>query len=169
MEDYENQLIVLLESAMKYNNVSYPQVAKMIAEPGKKPTRQSVFKKTRSGTMKVTTLLRILDELGIELKLTKAGEEVPVRTAEGERVIRTVKGQQYDTKHCCPVANSFYADGENRYHDNRAEELYFDPKTRAHILVHYSDKERVGRKRYPWIEVIVPDKVDECIESYNLK
>lgn len=168
-DSYENQLILLLESAMKYNGVSYPQVAQLLVEDGKKPFRQSVFKKAKSGTMKVTTLLKILDRLGVELKLTKDGKEVPVRSAVGDRTIRTVKGIAYDTKHCCPVANSFYADGENKYRGHQAEELYYDPKTGKYVLVHYCEEGYLWKKKCPWIEVVEEDKVNEYIKQYDMK
>ena len=58
---------------------------------------------------------QILDYLGIDFKIEKDGKEIPVRLPVGERVRKTVKGKMYDTKRCLPVADSFYADGENKY------------------------------------------------------
>ena len=170
MEDsYENQLIVLLESAMKYNGVSYPQIAELLTPDGKEPMRQSIFRKVKTGTLKVVTLLEILDKLGVEVKLEKDGNEIPVKKACGTRVIRTVKGQKYDTKHCCAVANSFYLDGENRYYEHHAEELYFDPCTENYFIVHYVDPDGPWPKKRPWIEVIDSDAVQDRKYVYNLR
>ena len=109
---YADRMISILESAMKYNSISYPQVAEMLTPDGKKPARQSIFKKVKSGTLRATTMLHILDMLGMNVKIEKDGREIPVRLPVGDRVRKTVKGKKYDTKRCLPVANSFYADGK---------------------------------------------------------
>lgn len=168
-DSYDEQLVVLLESAMKYNCVSYPQVAEALASDGKKPARQSIFKKVKSGTLKATALFQILDFLGIDFKIEKDGKEIPVRLPVGERVRKTVKGKMYDTKRCLPVADSFYADGENKYRpeNGRAEELYYEPSEDTYLLVHYSDGRQMKR-RFPWIEILTPDEAETVKFSYQM-
>lgn len=167
---YIDRMISVLESAMKYNGISYPQVAEMLTADGKKAARQSIFKKVKSGTLRATTMLHILDTLGVKMKIEKDGKEIPVRLPAGDRVRKTVKGKKYDTKRCLPVAHSFYADGENKYRpDNgQAEELYYDPSGDEYFLVHYNDGRKMKR-RFPWIEVLTQDEAETVKFAYQMR
>ena len=168
---YTEQLIALVESAMKYNGISYPGLAVMLTDAGKKPARQSIFKKVKSGTLRANALLKALDMLGIEVKLEKDGKEIPVRSAKGDRIKKTVKGVYYDTKRCMPVADSFFPDGKHKYNSSgQAEELYLEPKSGVYLLVHFCDesiKSQMGR-RFPWAEVLTADEAETVKFLYNL-
>ena len=160
-DPYTKRLVELVESAMKYAGVSYPQVAEMLAASGGKPSsRQGIFKKVKSGTIKATDLMELLELLGMKLSvITKNGASVPDQPAAGERVVRIVNGVKYDTKRCCAIANTFYMGKESKYNNHVAEELLYDPEKGQYILVHYDDGKyvrRKGEKRCPWIEVLDP-------------
>lgn len=169
-DPYTKQAVALIEGAMKYAGVSYPQVADMLGQP----SRQALFKKVKNGSMKLTTFMAILHGLGLSIRIEKKnGEVVPIRPAVGDRVRRVVRGHLYDTKHCCPVADNFFQ-GEDgaMYHGHIAEELYYDPETKKYLLVHYSDGAKIkirNRTRFPWVEVIEPEDAQKTIIQFFLK
>lgn len=172
-DPYTKRLIELVENAMKYAGVSYPQVAEMLAASGgKSSSRQGIFKKVKSGTIKATDLMKILELIGMNIRIEAENGLVPDRSAAGERVVRVLKGTKYDTKHCCTIAHSFYANGTDRFREHAAEELYLDPERQQYVLVHYGDEEyerRRGEKKRPWIEIIPKENVDQTIKEYDMK
>ena len=172
-DPYTKRLIQLVEAAMKYAGVSYPRMAEMLsAGSGKPSARQGIFKKVKSGTIKATDLMKALECIGMSLRIESDGMLIPDRNAAGERVVRVLKGDRYDTKRCCPIANSFYRNGADRFQDHAAEEMYFDPEKRRYFVVHYGDERYVrrrGEKKRPWIEIVLEENVDQTIKEYDMK
>ena len=172
-DPYTRRLIEMVEAAMKYAGVSYPQMAEMLsAGSGKPSARQGIFKKVKSGTIKATDLMKALECIGMNLRIESDGTIIPDRSAAGERVVRVLKGERYDTKRCCPIANSFYRNGTDRFQDHAAEEMYCDPEKRRYFIAHYGDGQYVrrrGEKKRPWIEIVPEENVDQIIKEHGMK
>ncbi len=59
--------------------MNYSKTASMIESKGKPMTRQAIFKMVKGGSLRVTTLFKILDALGIKVVFEKDGKVISGR------------------------------------------------------------------------------------------
>lgn len=90
---------------------------------------QQLSSRLSRGSLRLSEFLELMDAIGIDVQLVnrKTGELVKAHIpGEGRRVSQVVDGVAYDTAKCDALANNFFADGENKYSDGVAMELYRD-------------------------------------------
>lgn len=169
-DPYTERVAELMNGLMVFCHTNYSQASAKLIRNGKPMTRQGLWKMVQGGSLKVATLLEVLDAYGVELQFVKDGQPINVKRGVGPRVKRVVKGKSYDTSKCSALANSFYADGVNEYHDHQAEELYVELETDTSLLVHYCDEElaKLGEgKKFPWMEIISSEERAEFVKKYG--
>lgn len=169
-DPYTDRVIDLMDGLFKYCHTNYSQASTKLIRNDKPMTRQALFKMVKGGSLKVSTLLEVLDVYGVELKLVKDGQAISMRRGVGPRVKRVIKGKSYDTGKCCALANSFYEDGVNKFKDHFAEEIYVEPETDVTLMVHYCDEEFAKTeegKKFPWMEVISSEDRAEFVMRHG--
>ena len=138
-----------LETLIDYSKSTIEKVGKIIGKPPKK------FKeRIDDDIFRAREFLQIVEALGFETKYTikATGEVLSLKAArQGHKVVGVVRGVKYNTLQSRPVSNDFYADGENKYHNGRASELYITEDGR-YFLVDYFSWENVPEHIIPLVE-----------------
>lgn len=167
---YRDRVVDLVNGLLLYCNTNYAQASAKMSKVDKPLSRQALWKMVNNGSLKLATFLELLDAYGVELKFEKEGQEVSYRKGIGERVKRVIKKKTYDTGKCIALSSSFYADGENKYTNHLADEMYVDPSDDTILLVHYCDSEFAGTaagKKYPWMEIVDSDTRAHFVQEYG--
>lgn len=84
-------------------------------------------------SMRADEFLEFMDAIGVDVSFTvrESGAALKTHTpGAGRRVRAMVDKVKYDTEAASALANNFYADGVNEYHDGKAMELYVDDQGR---------------------------------------
>jgi len=128
-------------------------------------TKSSLSAKMVNRSFKAKDWLHLLDSIGVDVKLyNKAtGDEIrPILNLKGLgfRVKGTSEGIRYDTEASDCLSSNFYADGENKYNDGVAEELYIDSSSRYFIVVYKED----GSAK---IRAVSPNIAKAFIDTYG--
>lgn len=126
---------------------------------------QQYSQKMVRGSLRADEFLAILENLGIELSLTvkDTGNEIrQQRAGAGRRVRAMVDRVKYDTASSVAIANSFYADGVNKYTDGKAMELYMD-KDNRYFFAEYFDWEGAKDRILP----VTAEVAAAFIEKYG--
>lgn len=76
---YTKDVIDIFEEIMDGCGTNYSKVASMIVNDGKPMSRQSIFKMVKQGSLKVSTLFRILDALDVEVDFVKHDDTIAFR------------------------------------------------------------------------------------------
>ena len=69
------RLVDMIEDLMAETEMNYSKMSTLIVRNGKPISRQAFFKQVKGGSLKVTTLMEVLDGLGRELKIEEIAEE----------------------------------------------------------------------------------------------
>ena len=110
---------------------------------------QQLSSRLARGSMRADEFLALMDAIGIDVKLFNRETGKPVVEhvpGEGRRVVQMVDGCRYDTAKADALANNFFADGQNKYNDGIALELYEDVDGRyffAEYTTHVGAKDRI--------------------------
>lgn len=126
---------------------------------------QQYSQKMVRGSLRADEFLAILENLGIELSLTvkDTGNAIrQQRAGAGRRVRAMVDRVKYDTATSVAMANSFYADGVNKYTDGKAMELYMDKENR-YFFAEYFDWEGAKDRILP----VTAEVAAAFIEKYG--
>ena len=73
-------------------------------------------------TLRYEDLARLLDKLSYEIEFYHNGRKLYRR--QGDNIIKVIDKVRYNTSTCIPVCNTFYQDGQNKFTDGKAMELY---------------------------------------------
>lgn len=74
--NYKDEIKEMFDSILRGCGTNGSRVASMIIRDGKPMVRQSLFKMVKGGSLRVDTLLRILDMLDLEIKIEKGNEVI---------------------------------------------------------------------------------------------
>lgn len=130
--------IELIAAALKATGKTQAEAA---AKIGWVPQQFSA--RVSRNSFRADDFLDILNGIGVEVKLVvkETGKEVrELVPGAGRRVKRKVDHVLYDTAESTAIANNFYSDGENKYNDGRARELYIDSEGR-YFFAEYSEND----------------------------
>lgn len=128
---------------------------------------QKLSKRLSNETMRIHELYIILDHLDVDLTLTdrRTGEQIhPKCAGMGEPVVRYVDKVRYSTEKSSAIANNFFADGENKYNDGRASELYMDSAGR-YFFAEYCEWDPSKNSIIP----VSKEKADEFVRKYGTR
>ena len=170
-DHYKEKVRELVEKMFKVYHLNYSKVAQQMGEDGRQMSRQSLWKMVNNGSLKLSTFLEMLDVSGIEMNLSLEKTDKRLRSGNGSRIVQDIDGVTYDTWKCTALSSSFYADGENKYSNHLADELYADLSTSTFLLAHYCDSEYAETdegKKYPWMEKIDSDQRFEFVKKYGV-
>lgn len=100
---------------------------------------QRISRKSGKDNFTVAELANIAGQYGYDLTIVSREDgHVPMGRTPGigRRLIKTIKGRRYDTNSASAMSSSFYEDGENRYTNGIAEELYMDRNNNFFLAVY---------------------------------
>jgi len=152
----------LIAAALKETGVTQAEAA---AKIGWVP--QQLSARFTRNSLRADEFLDLLEAIGVEIKLVvkDSGKEVREhKPGAGRPVRRMVDKVYYDTATSDALANNFYSDGENKYNDGRARELYIDSDGR-YFFAEYSENEGEKDRINP---VSASDAAD-FVERYGTK
>ena len=87
-------------------------------------------------TIRYADLARLLDKLGYEIEFYHNGRKLYHR--QGDNVVKVIDKVRYNTSTCTPICNTFYQDGQNKFTDGKAMELYA-ANTDEYVLAYFFD------------------------------
>ena len=68
-------MVELVEGFMKEHGLNYAKVASTLVRDGKPMSRQGFFKMVKNGSLRVTTLMEVLDAQDAEIKIENRRKE----------------------------------------------------------------------------------------------
>ena len=152
----------IVKAVLQFRGLRGYEAARKIGWPA-----QKLSKRLSHETMKIHELSMILDRLNVDMVFVdrETGEQIhPKCAGMGDPVTKIVDKVKYSTEKASAVANNFYADGENKYNDGRALELYSD-NTGRYFFAEYCEWD-------PSKNSIVPvgkENAEEFIRKYGTR
>ena len=122
-----DDVVKLIESLFKYRGTNYAQIASKLGM-----SRQAFFRMVKGGTIKLSTFLRILDILGLEIRISDGGETACLTDFEGPKLKKKIKGVLYDTEKLMSV-------GVLECKDGIKTELCVEPVSKTYLVLQYSE------------------------------
>lgn len=126
---------------------------------------QQLNQRLSRGSLRADEFLELMDKMGVDVtfSLRANGTKIsPHIRGAGRRVKGMCNKILFDTEYASALSNSFYEDGENKFSDGHASELYIDDAGR-YFLAEYSDIEGERDK----INVIAPELAAAYIQKYG--
>jgi len=71
---YTEKIVELVEGFMKENGLNYTKVSASLMRNGKPMSRQGFFKMVKNGSLRVATLMEVLDAHGMCIQIVKKKE-----------------------------------------------------------------------------------------------
>ena len=150
----------ILETASWACNTTQKGAAELIGLNG-----SGLWARLKRGSLKADDFLAMLDRMGIDVTYTvrATGKKMnlTIRGA-GRKVVSQVNFVKYSTDQSEALANDFYTDGENLYHEGRARELYVDKQGR-YFFAEYSEYPGVKDRIIP----VGADVAASFLETYG--
>lgn len=133
----------LLAAALKESGKTQAEAAKSVNW-----VPQQLSSRLVRNSLRADEFLALLEGIGVELTLTVKDTGKTVKThiaGAGQRVKAMVDRVIYDTAESDALANNFYEDGENKFTDGEALELYIDKEGRYFFAEYYEDETKKSR------------------------
>lgn len=133
----------LLAAALKESGKTQAEAAKSVNW-----VPQQLSSRLVRNSLRADEFLALLEGIGVELTLTVKDTGKTVKThiaGAGQRVKAMVDRVIYDTAESDALANNFYEDGENKFIDGEALELYIDKEGRYFFAEYYEDETKKSR------------------------
>lgn len=133
----------LLAAALKESGKTQAEAAKSVNW-----VPQQLSSRLVRNSLRADEFLALLEGIGVELTLTVKDTGKTVKThiaGAGQRVRAMVDRVIYDTAESDALANNFYEDGENKFADGEALELYIDKEGRYFFAEYYEDETKKSR------------------------
>jgi len=151
----------MLEIVKQKRGVSYQKMAELTGTTG-----AAFIRRVNLSTIKADEFLKIMRAFDFEVKFVdkETGKEVSELVGQGRPASAYIGRVKFDTQQSRAIANDFYQDGEHKYNDGRARELYMDQHGR-YFFVDYSNYEDERDK----LRLASPMEVQDFIEKYGAK
>ncbi len=159
-EDQDMTTREILDQAFKQLGITQKEAARLIGS-----SSQSLGQKLIRKSLRSDEFLDLLDKIGVDVTFTirETNHELKETAGHGRRVVGNSDGVKYDTQESEALANDFYEDGENEYHeDGTATELYVDRSGR-YFIAEYNNE---GRDK---VKAVPPSVALAFIEKYGVE
>lgn len=149
----------ILDQAFKALGITQKDAAELMG-----CSSQSLGQKLMRRSLRSDEFLELLDRIGIDVTFTvrDSNDVLKDTSGHGRRVRGNSDGVHYDTLDSEALANDFFEDGKNEYHeDGTATELYVDRSGR-YFIAEYNNN---GRDK---VKAVPPSIALAFIEKYGI-
>ena len=122
-----DDVVKTIESLLKYRGTNYAQVASKLGM-----SRQAFFRMVKGGTIKFSTFLKMLDVLGLGIRIADGGDIACLTEFKGPKLKKKIKGVLYDTEKLMSVGVLDCTEGVTT-------ELCVEPVSKTYLVLRYSE------------------------------